>query len=89
MIKHYEHYSMVIAWSPEDEVYVVNVPELPGCLTHGATYEEAVQQGQDAIDSWLSVCEEDGEPLPAPLFFEFPEIKFRAREAAAPAGGTP
>ncbi len=34
-MKHYEHYSMVIEWSDEDEAYIVTVPELPGCITHG------------------------------------------------------
>lgn len=53
MSTHYEHYSMVIEWSDEDDVYVVTVPELPGCRTHGETYDEAVRQGQDAIDSWI------------------------------------
>jgi len=42
MSQHFEHYSMVIEWSDEDQVYIVTVPELPGCRTHGATYEEAV-----------------------------------------------
>ncbi len=36
------HYSMLIQWSDEDEAYIVTVPELPGCKTHGSTHEEAV-----------------------------------------------
>jgi predicted RNase H-like HicB family nuclease len=43
-----KHYSMLIQWDPRDQIYVVSVPELPGCMTHGRTYEEAVQQGQAA-----------------------------------------
>ena len=50
------HYSMNIQWDEDDQVFVVTVPELPGCRTHGATYEEAVQQGQDAIESWIKVA---------------------------------
>jgi len=46
-------YSMTIQWSEEDHVYIVTVPELPGCKTHGKTYVEAVKQGQDAIESWI------------------------------------
>ncbi len=42
-------YSLVIAWSEPDHAFVVRVPELVGCVTHGATYEEAVAQAQDAI----------------------------------------
>ena len=61
-----KHYSMIIQWDPVDQIYVVSVPELPGCMTHGKTYEEAVQQGQDAIESWLQVAEELGRPIPSP-----------------------
>ena len=66
MNERYEHYSMLIEWSEEDRAYVVTVPELPGCRTHGATYEEAVRQGQDAIDSWITAREESGRPIPQP-----------------------
>jgi predicted RNase H-like HicB family nuclease len=60
------HYSMVIEWDPDDQIYVVTVPELPGCMTHGKTYEEAVRQGKDAIETWIEGAMEDGEPLPQP-----------------------
>jgi predicted RNase H-like HicB family nuclease len=56
-------YSMVIQWDEDDQVFIVTVPELPGCRTHGATYEEAVRQGQDAIDSWIMVAQELGRPI--------------------------
>ncbi len=55
------HYSMLIEWSPEDEVYIVTVPELPGCRTHGSTREEAVRMGEEVIELWL-----DGEASPPP-----------------------
>jgi predicted RNase H-like HicB family nuclease len=61
-----KHYSMIIQWSKEDEAYIVTVPELPGCRTHGDTYEEAVKQGKDAIESWIMVAEELGRPIPSP-----------------------
>ncbi len=63
-----KHYSMLIQWDPRDQIYVVTVPELPGCMTHGHTYEEAVRQGQDAIESWIMVALQDGDPLPSPNF---------------------
>lgn len=47
------HYSMLIEWSPEDGVYIVTVPELPGCRTHGSTREEAVRMGEEVIELWL------------------------------------
>jgi len=66
MSKTHEHYSMIIQWSERDDVYIVTVPELPGCRTHGTTYEEAVHQGQDAIASWIKVARELGRPIPTP-----------------------
>ena len=66
MNEHAEHYSMLIEWSDEDQAYIVTVPELPGCRTHGLTYEEAVRQGQDAIDSWIAARQASGRPIPAP-----------------------
>jgi predicted RNase H-like HicB family nuclease len=65
----YRHYSMTIEWSDEDQVYIVTVPELPGCKTHGSTYEEAVQQGQDAIESWVDAMRAWGRPVPAPRVY--------------------
>lgn len=65
----YKHYSMLIQWSEEDDAYIVTVPELPGCVTHGATYEEAVQQGQDAIESWIDAARAWGRPIPEPQVF--------------------
>ncbi len=61
-------YSMIIQWEPSDQIFIVTVPELPGCRTHGSTYEEAVQQGQDAIETWLMGT--DSSQNPAPETFE-------------------
>lgn len=61
-----KRYSMIIQWSDEDHAYLVTVPELPGCVTHGATYEQAVRQGQDAIESWIDANRAWGRPIPAP-----------------------
>jgi antitoxin HicB len=63
-------YTMIVEWDPRDDIFVVTVPELPGCRTHGSTYEEAVKQGQDAIESWLDVAEEDGYQAPPPRFYD-------------------
>jgi predicted RNase H-like HicB family nuclease len=60
------HYSMIIQWDSRDNIFVVRVPELPGCVTHGTTYEEAVKQGKDAIESWIMAAIADNEPLPPP-----------------------
>lgn len=64
-----QRYSMVIEWSDEDAAYIVTVPELPGCQTHGATYAEAVRQGEDAIATWLTIARAHGDPIPLPRVF--------------------
>lgn len=69
LLSEVQRYSLVIEWSDEDEAYVVTVPELPGCMTHGATHAEAVQQGEDAIATWLAAARAHGDPVPAPRTF--------------------
>ena len=60
-------YSMVIAWSNEDEVYVVSVPGLPPTMrTHGSTVAEAEANGETMITDWLESRRERGLPAPAP-----------------------
>lgn len=84
----YGYYSLILEWDPCDQIYVVTVPELPGCMTHGATYEEAVAQAQDAIASWIEVAREDGDPIPPPRTFDLGQNEV---EVAVPAttGATP
>lgn len=77
------HYSMIIEWEPEGQVFVVTVPELRGCMTHGATYEEAVAQGRDAIESWLDAREARGASIPSARFYDRGEI-----EAPEPVGAS-
>ena len=60
------HYSMDIVWDEEDQIFVVTVPELDGCMTHGKTYEEAVKNGKDAMDGWIEVAQSLGWTLPRP-----------------------
>lgn len=55
-----------IAWSDEDRVYIVTVPELPNCITHGATHAEAVEMGERAIATFLAARLLFGRPVPPP-----------------------
>ncbi len=59
-------YSLIMVWDPDDRIFVVTVPELPGCKTHGATYEEAAARARDAIASWVGAAHAGGRPLPEP-----------------------
>ncbi len=60
------HYTMLIQWDPADRIYVVTVPELEGCASHGATYAEAAQNGQDAIETWIAMARVYGDAIPKP-----------------------
>jgi len=62
-------YSLRIQWSAEDQAYIVAVPELPGCMTHGATYEEAVARAQDAMRAWIDGHRAAGYPVPPPRLY--------------------
>ncbi len=61
------HYSMVIQWDLRDNIYVVTVPELPGCKTHGKTYEEAIKNAHEVINLWIEDAQKAGEPVPPPM----------------------
>ncbi|MCL4485642.1 MAG: type II toxin-antitoxin system HicB family antitoxin [Nitrospirae bacterium] len=59
-------YGIIIYWSTPDQVFVAEIPELPGCMAHGSTSEEALKNVQDAMSLWLSVAEEKGRAIPEP-----------------------
>ena len=59
-------YEIIIYWSDEDDAYVAEVPELPGCVAHGNTQEEALRNANDAIELWVDTAREFGDPVPEP-----------------------
>ena len=59
-------YELIIFWSEEDERYVVEVPELPGCMADGLTYETAIQNAQKIIAEWIEFAESLGRKIPQP-----------------------
>ena len=60
------HYKVVIYWSPEDEAYIAEVPELAGCMADGATYFEALRNVQVIMEEWIQIATELGRPIPQP-----------------------
>lgn len=60
------HYELIVFWSQEDAAFVVDVPELPGCMAHGPTPAEAVTRAQEAIDLWIEAARAAGRAVPAP-----------------------
>ena len=59
-------YELIVSWSQEDHAFVVDVPELPGCMAHGSTPGEAVAQAEQAIDLWIETARDLGRPVPEP-----------------------
>ena len=53
-------------WSDEDQVFVAEVPELPGCMAHGDTQEKALKNVNEAIELWIETAREFGDPVPEP-----------------------
>lgn len=60
-------YEIIIFWSNEDRAFVADVPELPGCMAHGASYQEALDNVQEAMNLWLDTATETGREIPQPL----------------------
>lgn len=59
-------YEMIIYWSREDGSFVVEVPELPGCMADGPTYDRAVANAQVVIQEWLETATQLERPIPQP-----------------------
>lgn len=59
-------YELIIYWSEEDRCFVVDVPELPGCMADGETYEQAVANARRIIEEWIETARELGRPIPEP-----------------------
>jgi antitoxin HicB len=61
------HYSMIIQWSDEDQVFVASLPEFGSfAMTHGATYEEAAKNGHEVLDLLIETYKAEGRRLPKP-----------------------
>ena len=59
-------YEIIIHWSDEDNVFVAEVPELPGCMAHGKDYDDALHNIKEAIRLWIDTAKKYGDPIPQP-----------------------
>lgn len=59
-------YEIIIFWSEEDDAFVAEVPELPGCMADGRTYQEALANAEEVIDEWIETAKDLGRALPEP-----------------------
>ena len=57
-------YEIIIYWSNEDQVFIAEVPELSGCMTHGETSDLALTNVNQAIQLWVDTAKEFGDPIP-------------------------
>ena len=59
-------YELIIYWSESDSAFIVEVPELPGCMADGQTYIEAVTNVEVVIQEWIETAQELGRTIPNP-----------------------
>jgi len=59
-------YETIIYWSEEDQSFIAEVPELPGCMAHGTSPDEALANAQEAMRLWLDTAREFADPIPEP-----------------------
>jgi predicted RNase H-like HicB family nuclease len=59
-------YEVIIYWSEDDQAFIAEVPELPGCMADGKSYQEVVANVETIIDEWIDTARELGRPIPAP-----------------------
>jgi predicted RNase H-like HicB family nuclease len=59
-------YEVIIYWSDEDESFIAEVPELPGCVADGTTYHEALANVEIIVQEWIETANELNRPIPIP-----------------------
>ena len=59
-------YEIILCWSNDDDAFVAEVPELPGCMAHGRTQETALREIKEAMRLWIETARGCGDPVPEP-----------------------
>ena len=59
-------YEVIIYWSAEDNAFIAEAPELPGCAADGGTYQQALANLETIIEEWLETAKQSGRPIPQP-----------------------
>ena len=59
-------YEIILYWSDEDQSFIAEVPELPGCAADGDTYQEALTNVDVIIEEWIETAKELGQPISTP-----------------------
>ncbi|MBH8551013.1 type II toxin-antitoxin system HicB family antitoxin [Nostocaceae cyanobacterium CENA357] len=58
------HYEIILYWSEEDQAFIAEVPELPGCVADGETYIKALQNVEIIMQEWIETAQELGRSIP-------------------------
>jgi predicted RNase H-like HicB family nuclease len=59
-------YEIIMYWSKDDNAVIAEVPELPGCMADGESYNEALQNVQVIVNEWIETAKSLGRPVPSP-----------------------
>ena len=59
-------YEVIIYWSEQDNTFIAEVPELPGCMADGKTYQDVIKNTEIIIDEWIETAKELGRDIPQP-----------------------
>jgi predicted RNase H-like HicB family nuclease len=59
-------YKIIIYWSNDDQVFIAEVPDLPGCMAHGDSHAAALASANEAIQLWIDTAVEFGNSVPEP-----------------------
>ena len=59
-------YEIIVYWSEQDKAFIAEVPELPGCMADGSTYEEVMKNAQVVIREWIETAMQLGREIPEP-----------------------
>jgi predicted RNase H-like HicB family nuclease len=66
ILVHTIQYEIILYWSREDQAFIAEVPELPGCAADGMTYQEALANAEAVIREWIETARELGRSIPEP-----------------------
>ena len=66
MTKPEYRYEIILYWSEEDQAFIAEVPELPGCAADGPTYRDAIENAEVVIQEWIATARELGREIPKP-----------------------
>lgn len=61
-----DRYEIIIYWSAEDNAYIAEIPELPGCIAHGENYESALKNAKEATQLWIKTAKAFNDPISEP-----------------------